>query len=225
MNQVSPLSSLNEASLSTAAPDIYAVLKKKVQETFLGLIPEESMQQMIDDEIRSFFELQDRVFTPKPITVTRKEAMEAGYHFTGDGWDKSPGGRVTATTLHMVTPMSPFRHIVWNELGEMLVSRIRTVVKDKESRLNKELDAWFETEATTQIEQATVINFNALSTLLAKRTQYETMKTAIVGAGMIVDYSLSNNFDSQSGAMTGTVTKGSAFADAILRNLYPTKGF
>jgi hypothetical protein len=107
----------------------------------------------------------------------------------------------------------------------MLVSRIRTAVKDKESRLNKDLDAWFETEATPQIEQATVINFNALSTLLAKRTQYETMKSAIVGAGMIVDYSLSNNFDSQSGGMTGTSTKGSAFADAILRNLYPTKGF
>lgn len=224
MKQVSPHSSLNEASLSTTAPDIYAVLKKKVQETFLGLLPEETMQQMIDDEIKSFFELQDRVFTPRPMVVTRKEAMEAGYHFTNDTWDKSPYGRVTVTTLHMVTPMSPFRHIVWNELGELLVSRIRSIVKDKESRLNKELDVWFDAEAAPQIEQATVINFNALSTLLAKRTQYETMKTAIVGAGMIIDYSLSNNFDSY-GTSSGNITKGSAFADAILRNLSPTKGF
>jgi hypothetical protein len=224
MNQVTTLTGNGETSIMTSAPDIYAVLRKKVQETFLGLIPEESMQEMIDNEIKSFFELQDRVFTPKSATVTRKEAMEAGYHFTSDAWDKSPGSKVTVTKLHMVTPMSPFRHIVWNELGEMLVSRIRSIVKDKESSLNKELDSWFETEAAPQLHQATVVNFNAMSTFLAKRTQYETMKCAIMGAGMIVDYSLSNNFDSN-GLSTGTSTKGSVFADAILSNLYPTKGF
>lgn len=170
-------------------PNIYDTLKRKVQETFLGLIPEEAMKEMIDNEIKSFFELQDRVYTDMPVvTMTRKEAIAHGYEFSSiSSWDNSPGTKVNVKQIGLVTPMSPFRHLVWHELGIVLQTKIKEAVNDTGSEFRKKLDTWFQEESVDEITKVTTLNFNSLAMLMAKQNQYESMVRSVKMACSIVD--------------------------------------
>lgn len=219
-NQITNISPINVVGYTAVdnVPNIYDTLKKKVQEAYLGLLPEETMKEMIDNEIKSFFELQDRVYTELPvINMTRKEAISKGYDFTSvSTWDTSPNSKVTVKQIGMVTPMSPFRHLVWHELGTILQVKIKEAVSETGSEFKKKLDIWFQEECVDEIKQVTTLNFNSLAMLMAKQNQYETMVRSVKVACSIVDSVHGMKLDSNQQA---TYTSTTNVMESMLANI------
>jgi hypothetical protein len=212
---------------ATADGVIFEKLRSKVVEAFVALLPEETINKLLEDEIKAFFELQERVYVEtNTVTMSRKEAISKGYDFAEEStWDRSPTSKVRVKQIGMVTPMSPFRHLVWHELGTVLQVKIKTVIQDQASGFNIKLDKWFKDEAESEMQNLTTVNFNALSMMLAKQNQYEGMVTAAKIAGSIIDTAFGPRLTNDTGGQSGTTIANNLIATLRGKEMLGRGGF
>lgn len=168
--------------------DLMTNLKLKIKETFLNIISDEELDNLIKNEIDSFFELREQSYGAlSSMTMSLKEAREAGYDYTSiSGWNTSDNAAVSVKKVNFITPMSPFRHLVWNELGVVLNNKIKNLINDDKSDFNIKLSKWFTDEAATNLSTINTINFNNLSMLMAKQNQYEIMTRAMESSAFLM---------------------------------------
>lgn len=182
--------------------DLMTNLKLKVKETFFNIMSDEDLDVLIKNEIDSFFELREQSYGAlSSMTMSLKEARDAGYDYT-TGWNTSDNATVRVNKVNFITPMSPFRHLVWNELGVVLNNKIKNLINDDRSDFNIKLNKWFTDEAATNLSTINTINFNNLSMLMAKQNQYEVMARAMESSAFLMSLVTGNGDSSASHLQT-----------------------
>lgn len=175
---------LPNPSAPSINPDFRTVLKQKVIETFLGLIPEHDLEKMIEAEVKEFFEnKENQIFKVGNVVMKKKDAEAAGAIFRErDSWPRTDNPDVDAKVLQSVCPMGPFRLLVWSTLRDHLKVKFINILTDVNKGLGKELDNWLLTEATEGLKESHTLNFNALSMKMSNFALHSTMKAAAASA-------------------------------------------
>lgn len=175
---------LPNPSAPSINPDFRTVLKQKVIETFLGLIPEQDLEKMIEAEVKEFFEnKENQIFKVGNVVMKKKDAEAAGAIFRErDSWPRTDNPDVDAKVLQSVCPMGPFRLLVWSTLRDHLKVKFINILTDVNKGLGKELDNWLLTEATEGLKDSHSLNFNALSMKMSNFALHNTMKAAATSA-------------------------------------------
>lgn len=135
-------------TLTTMPSDFKSALKEKILGAFIDLIPEEQFNEMLNEEIKAFFESEQIV----AVTEGKMEVNNPKYNPTSN---QIYGNTKTLTKECMTLSMkvSPFRQLVWSTLYSHLSEKIEEVVKSEHSQVGKSLAEWFETKAKGEIKE------------------------------------------------------------------------
>ncbi|MDA3856403.1 MAG: hypothetical protein PF569_09160 [Candidatus Woesearchaeota archaeon] len=93
--------------------DLNTKIKEQVKETFFNLLPDEAFQELVEKEVKEFFEATISTFKIKEI---RDDC----------GWNGSHKG------VDLETQVSPFRLMVWNETKKHINPKIEKIFKDED---------------------------------------------------------------------------------------------
>lgn len=85
--------------------DLKVKITDQVKVSFFNLLPDDKFKELVDTEVKAFFEATSAEFTVAEIST-------AGYYGRSD-------------RLKLTTPISPFRAIVWNECNKQVVDKIK----------------------------------------------------------------------------------------------------
>lgn len=105
-----------------SSPMIPASIQEKmteqVRKVIFDMLPEDSINSLIEKEFKAYFESPD-----SPFRVTRIEDRYSS---------------AASINLHA----SPFRVLVWNEIHTYIKPRLQAILVDENSQLKKSLDEW-----------------------------------------------------------------------------------
>ncbi len=149
------------------------VLREKVLETFMGLIPQDKIQEYIDKEIYAFFE-QEQLLT---ITESKIEVENPNYNPRSSSYGNEK--KLTRDCITFGSKMTPFRQLVWNEIYTYIKPKVSELLQSENSSLKKELDTWFTTKVTVDLKESNTTMFNNLAVAMAGSMMSNTIKTAI----------------------------------------------
>lgn len=150
-------------------------IRTKILDAFIGLIPEDKLDQLISDEVSAFFDSDQAVIVQTRLQDRDSKAL----HPVGT----NPWNGQRHRTLDEVTTfgcgMAPFRQLVWAELNNYIQPKITALFNDTASQVNKELDNFLSETAQAAVEstgKAMITNLSlGMSTVLLR----ETTRTAI----------------------------------------------
>lgn len=150
------------------------VLRQKVLETFMGLIPEEQIQDYINKEIYAFFE-QEQLLTINESKVEIDNPQYDPKRNSGYGNEK----KVSKDCITFGCKMTPFRQLVWNEIYNFIKPKVSELLTEENSKLKVELDKWFIEQVTPDINQTNTTMFNNLAVAMAGSMMSNTIRTAL----------------------------------------------
>lgn len=176
----------SEVALPTQFRDI---LRERILSSFMDLIPKEKINELVDGEIKAWFETEQLLtITQTTIEVDNPKYEPGKYHHGNDRTHKRD---------HLVvgSKMTPFRQLVWTTLHQELTPRIRAIINDENSGLGTDLKTWLETQAQPNLAATNKELFSnmsmGMSTLILRTTMTDAihashvmMTTAFANAGM-----------------------------------------
>jgi hypothetical protein len=160
------------------------VLREKVLETFMGLIPQDKIQEYINKEIYTFFE-QEQLLT---ITESKIEVENPNYDPRSSSYGNEK--KLTRDCITFGSKMTPFRQLVWNEIYTYIKPKVSELLQSENSSLKKELDTWFITKATVDLKESNTTMFNNLAVAMAGSMMSNTIRTALDYSNMNIKNAL-----------------------------------
>ena len=155
---------------ATQSSDFNKILKEKVLNAFMGLIPEEQLQKYIDNEINNFFENEQLV------SLNNEKIEIKNPNYDTSNWSNSR--TITKECLVANSKMTPFRQLVWRELHEFLQPKITTIINDEHSATGAKINEWLLGEVKQGIHEASSYNFSNMAMAMGGFMFHSALKSA-----------------------------------------------
>lgn len=153
---------MSDITVVTQNPDFKKVLQEKVLNAFLGLIPEATLNEYVEKEIKAFFEYEQILtIDKKQIKIPNPNGNRSGY-----GYGNEP--TITKDEFVISAPMAPFRQLVWSELYSYLQPIVKQQIEDETTKTRKALNEWVLNSMKDTVSLSYKINFESLAILNSK---------------------------------------------------------
>lgn len=167
---------MSDITVITQDPDFKKILQEKVLNAFMGLIPEETLNQYLEKEIKAFFEYEQILtIDKKQIKIPNPNGNRSGY-----GYGNDP--TITKDEFVISAPMAPFRQLVWSELYSYLQPIIKQQIEDETTKTHKALDEWVLNSVKDTVSVSYKINFESLAVLNSKMILGNVYKRSVTMA-------------------------------------------
>lgn len=176
----------NEVALPSQFKD---VIRERILSAFMDLIPKEKIDELVELEIKAFFET-DQLLTVTQTTIeVDNPKYEAGSY--GYGNDK----RIKRDAMVLGSKMTPFRQMVWATLHTALAPQLLAIINDEGSELRVSLQEWLTEKAKPDLNVANKDLFNTMAmgmvamllrncVMDAASSAHMTMTSAFQNAGL-----------------------------------------
>jgi hypothetical protein len=141
-------------------------VRNAISQSIFGLIPDDQLLELVNKEIKAFFETEDYVVL---TSIDNPKAPKNPSYY-----DKTP------KTLDAFSfKMTPFRQLCWVTIFDLLKDKVTKIVLEDFEDKNKDLNLWFETICKDSVSETNTINFNKLSVAMAHSQHLSVMKASI----------------------------------------------
>lgn len=178
---------MSDTSLTTlaSAEGFKEILRDKILATFMGLIPAEKLDSLVDNEVNAFFACEDLLI----VKETNIEVDNPKYD-NSRGYGYGNDRKLNRSTLAFGSKMTPFRQLVWTELFKHVQPLISTIISNEESSVRKQIDTWLLDTVVDGIRSAHVVNFNTLAASMGTTMFSRTLTTANMNAASMLQSAL-----------------------------------
>lgn len=152
-------------------------LRERILSQFVDLIPADKLNEMIQAEIKFFFETPD-LLTVKPTQV---EVLNPRYDPKDHGrWGNEP--KIKIDCLAFGSHMTPFRQMVWTCLHEHLRPQFEAALNNSETELRAEINRWTEVIGKPKIVESTRSMVTDMGLAMSRTMLARTMEVAVSSA-------------------------------------------
>jgi hypothetical protein len=128
----------------------------------MGLIPEETLNEYLEKEIKFFFEHEQILTIDKQkVNIPNPTGNRSGYGYGNEPY-------VVKEEFVVSAPMSPFRQLVWSELYSYLKPIVKQQIEDETTKTHKALNEWVLNSMKDTVGLSYKINFESLTVLNSK---------------------------------------------------------
>jgi hypothetical protein len=181
---------INEVALPA---EFKEVMREKILSMFMGLIPQEKIDELVAKEIRVFFETEV-MLTVKETTVV---VDNPDYNTTTSSYRSER--KLTKDAIVFGSNMTPFRQLVWSVVHEYLKPKIKEMISDVSEEAGKELQNQLIEQFKPQVGETFKAIFTQTATsmsagLFYRQMQYslQTSHSNMVAALSVVGVPVSN---------------------------------
>lgn len=192
----------NELALPSNVKDI---LKEKVLVAFMGLIPEEKLNEYIDNEVKAFFETEQMLTIEQTTVTVDNPSYKPNSRYD---YDKK---ELSLPAIQFGSKMTPFRQMVWSILFAAVKPRIEDIILDSNSTLHKELDKWIIDKVQPEVNGTCKTLFDSTAMHMSSIFLHKTLRDALTTAHMNVHNALINTGINTSAMQEGMLTDGQMF--------------
>ncbi len=146
-------------ALSTESQQFKDVMRERVLQAFMGLIPAEKIDEMVTREVTAFFETEQLL----TVIETKVVVDNPNYDPKADSYYDAGKQRVERPALAFGSKMTPFRQLVWSTLHEHLKPLVASALADTSSAVGAQLTDWATNRMTPSLDAAQKVNFQQLA--------------------------------------------------------------
>lgn len=139
---------MTELATITESKDFRTALKEKVLGALVELIPEEEFNNMLNAEVKAFFESEQLL-----VIEQGKVQIDNPRYNPSNGYQYGNDKTITKDCMVLNIKMTPFRQLVWKYLSEYVSNQVSDVINSEHSAVKQELDKWFVEVATDDINE------------------------------------------------------------------------
>jgi len=163
------------------------VMRENILKTFMGMIPQEKIDALVEAEVKAFFETE-MILT---IEQTKITVDNPNYQTTSGQWNNSDR-KMTKECLAFGSKMTPFRQLVWSTIHEAIAPKLKALVHDSNSEVNKELNKWLLEQVKPEINANFQSMFTQTAVAMSSTMFTRAMKEATVNSNLGMMNSLQN---------------------------------
>lgn len=173
----------NDVALPSQFKD---VIRERILSAFMDLIPKEKIDELVELEIKAFFETEQLLTVTQTTIEVDNPKYEPGSY--GYGNDK----KIKRDALVLGSKMTPFRQLVWTTLHTALAPQLLAIINDENSALKLDLQEWMHEKAKPDLNVSNKDLFNTMATGMATMLLRNTMMDAASSAHMTLTAAFSN---------------------------------
>lgn len=173
----------NDVALPSQFKD---VIRERILSAFMDLIPKEKIDELVEIEIKAFFETEQLLTVTQTTIEVDNPKYESGSY--GYGNDK----KIKRDALVLGSKMTPFRQLVWTTLHTELAPQLLAIINDENSALKLDLQEWMYEKAKPDLNVSNKDLFNTMATGMATMLLRNTMMDAASSAHMTLTSAFQN---------------------------------
>lgn len=160
----------NDLSLPTAFKEI---MKEKILTAFVGMIPEDKIEELMNKEIDAFFSHESLL----TINQTTVQVSNPGHDPRNTYYDNRK--QMTVPALVFGSKMTPFRQLAWSVIHEYLKPKLTEFVNDVNGKAKQELDKLLAEEYKPKTEETFREIFTETAKSMSATMFYKSMSLSL----------------------------------------------
>lgn len=160
----------NDLNLPTTFKEI---MKEKILTAFIGMIPEDKIEELMNKEIDAFFS-SESLLTIKQTTI---QVDNPSHDPKSTYYDNKK--QIVVPALVFGSKMTPFRQLAWSVIYEYLKPKLTEIVNDANGKAKQELDKLLAEEYKPKTEETFKEIFTETAKSMSATMFYRTMSTSL----------------------------------------------
>jgi hypothetical protein len=160
----------NEVALPVEFKD---AMREKILSMFMGLIPQEKIDDLITKEIRVFFE------TEVILTVRETQVEVDNPDYIPHQSSYRNERKLSKDAIVVGSAMTPFRQLVWTTIHQYLKPKLKAIIDDVNTEAGKELQTQLTEQFKPQVGETFKAIFTQTATSMSAGLFYRHMQYSI----------------------------------------------